>query len=73
MEVDMIQVEARPSIGEAPRPAGASRRPVRIVAPTASGRRWRTAGRCREPGAEALATALGPTHCALSRSAFASR
>jgi hypothetical protein len=53
----MLPVEARPSIDQAPDRAAASRRPIRIVAPTASGRRWRTARRAGEPGADALSPA----------------
>jgi len=69
----MMQAEARPAIGEAIRPASASRRPIRIVAPTASGRRWRTARRAGEPSTVARATVLDPTHFAVLLSAGAPR
>ena len=68
-----MQVEARPAIGEAVRPAGASRRPIRIVAPTVSGRRWRTARRVGRPSRDALAIESGPTHVAGFLSARAPR
>ena len=69
----MIQMEARPTGGEAVRSAGSSRRPIRIVAPTASGRRWRTARRLIWPGHDALAGAGGPAHGRVCRSAFEPR
>jgi hypothetical protein len=69
----MMQVEARPAIGEAVRAAGASRRPIRIVAPTVSGRRWRTASRVGEPRRDALAIELGRNDLAAFLSACAPR
>ena len=67
----MMQVEARPHVGEPPHPA--ARRPIRIVAPTASGRRWRSASRADGSTADALATALDPTHFAVFLATFGSR
>jgi len=69
----MMQVGVRPAIGEAVRPAAATRRPIRIVAPTVSGRRWRTARRVGEPRRDALVIEPGPTHVAASLSARAPR
>jgi hypothetical protein len=43
------------------------------VAPTVSGRRWRTARRVGEPRRDALVIEPGPTHVAASLSARAPR
>jgi hypothetical protein len=69
-ELAMLQIDERPAVDRAPGRAAVSRRPIRIVAPTVSGRRWRRAGRSSEPPVDALAAALGRAHPAAFRAAF---
>jgi hypothetical protein len=68
-----MQVETRPSFDAAPGRAASSRRPIRIVAPTVSGRRWREASPAGEPGEAASAPAPAPTDLAVFLAAFEPR
>jgi hypothetical protein len=66
-----MQFETRPPVDVGAGRPSASRRPIRIVAPTASGRRWRTAGRA---GASCTsASARRPGELAVFLAAFEPR